>query len=311
MVATIIRRTPDRPTRRALLYVHGWNDYFFQTHLADFWAEQGYDFFAVDLRRYGRSRRKGQLVGFITDLSHYAEELDGALAIITADHDEVLLMGHSTGGLITALWAADRPADDTTVVGLILNAPWLDLQGSAMVKTLGGPVIDAVGSSRPTSILKLPDPGFYKRALHVSEEGEWDYDLDLKTSPSPPVRAGWLRAVLRGHQRVAAGLDLRIPALVMASTRTDFRRRWHDEFRSADTVLDVEQIAALAGRLGRHVTVARFEGAVHDVLLSSASVRAEVFAEMRRWVASYPGPSACESNHKVWGSASTPGRMEA
>ena len=49
-------------------------------------------------------------------------------------------MGHSTGGLITSLWAGKNPG---RIDGLILNAPWLDLQGLAMVRTLGSPVIDA------------------------------------------------------------------------------------------------------------------------------------------------------------------------
>ena len=93
--------------------------------------------------------------------------------------------------------------------GLILNSPWLDLQGSAMVRTLGTPVIDALGSRAPTSVIRLPDLGFTARTLHISLGGEWDYDLELKSRPGPPIRAGWLRAVLLGHQRVAAGLAIR------------------------------------------------------------------------------------------------------
>ena len=75
LVATLVRRLPDR-SRSAVLYVHGWNDYFFQTHLADHLADLGFDFYALDLRRYGRSLRRGHLNGFITDLDDYALELD-------------------------------------------------------------------------------------------------------------------------------------------------------------------------------------------------------------------------------------------
>ena len=106
LVATLIRRVPANQFRAAVLYVHGWNDYFFQTHLADHMADLGYDFYAVDLRRYGRSLRRGHLRGFITNLDDYALELDGAAEMILAEHDELLLMGHSTGGLIAALWAS-------------------------------------------------------------------------------------------------------------------------------------------------------------------------------------------------------------
>ena len=252
LVATLIRKAGPRIGGRAVLYLHGWNDYFFQTHVADYLTDLGYDFYALDLRRYGRSIRPGQLRGFITNLDDYSVELDAAADLIARDHDRLLLMGHSTGGLIAALWAA-RNVD--RLEGLILNSPWLDLQGSAIVRTLGTPVIDALGSRAPTSVIRLPDLGFNARALHISLGGEWDYDLTLKSTPGPPIRTGWLRAILLGHQRVAAGLGIGVPILVLASTATDFSRRWHEGLRIVDTVLDVEQIAARAVRLGPHVTV--------------------------------------------------------
>jgi alpha-beta hydrolase superfamily lysophospholipase len=148
-------------------------------------------------------------------------------------------------------------------------------------------VIQALGSSRPTSFLKLPDAGLYKRAMHLSHGGEWDYDLELKTTPSSPVRVGWLRAILLGHQRVAAGLHIQVPILVLASTLTNFSRRWQEDMRTADTVLDVEQIAARAIRLGRHVTVVRITDGLHDLMLSAPHVRKEAMEEIGRFLHGY------------------------
>ncbi len=285
LVATLVRRTPANQSRAAVLYVHGWNDYFFQTHLADHMADLGFDFYAVDLRRFGRSLRRGHLRGFVTNLDDYAVELDTAADVISEDHDELLLMGHSTGGLITALWASQH---SDRISGLILNSPWLDLQGSAIVRTLGTPVIDALGTRSPTSVLRLPEVGHYLRTVHVSLEGEWDYDLELKqTAPGPPIRVGWLRAILLGHQRVAAGLDIRVPVLVMASTATDFSRRWHEGLRTVDVVLDVEQIAARAVKLGPHVTVVRIAEGMHDLVLSAVDVRKAALNEIGRFVDGY------------------------
>jgi alpha-beta hydrolase superfamily lysophospholipase len=284
LVATLIRKTSNRGGQRAVLYLHGWNDYFFQTHLADYLSDIGYDFYALDLRRYGRSMRPGLLTGFITNLDDYSLELDAAADVIAADHDRLLLMGHSTGGLVAALWAA-RNAE--RLEGLILNSPWLDLQGSAIVRTLGTPVIDRLGSRAPTSVIRLPDLGFNARALHVSLGGEWAYDLTLKSTPGPPIRTGWLRAILIGHQRVAGGLGIGVPILVLASTTTDFSRRWHEGLRLVDTVLDVEQIAARAVRLGPHVTVVRIPEGLHDLTLSAPHVRKQALEEIGRFVEAY------------------------
>ena len=170
----------------------------------------------------------------------------------------------------------------------MLNSPWLDLQGSAMVRALGGPVIDALGGNRPTAVLPLPDSGFYARTIHVVQEGEWDYDTELKSSPSPAIRVGWLRAVLQGHQKVAAGLGLPMPVLVMTSAKTDFARKWHDGLHAADTVLDVEQIARRATKLGRHVTIVKFDRrSARPVPVPSRRSATQVFDELVRWSGAY------------------------
>jgi alpha-beta hydrolase superfamily lysophospholipase len=117
--------------------------------------------------------------------------------------------------------------------------------------------------------------------------GEWDYDLTLKSRPGPPIRAGWLRAILLGHQRVAAGLAISVPILVLASAQTEFARRWHEGLRVVDSVLDVEQIAARAVRLGSHVTVVRIPEGLHDLTLSAPHARKQVLDEIGRFVEAY------------------------
>jgi hypothetical protein len=52
-------------------------------------------------------------------------------------------------------------------------------------------------------------------------------------------------------------------------------------------VLDVEQIAARAVRLGPHVTVVRIPDGLHDLTLSAAHVRKQVMDEIGRFVEAY------------------------
>jgi alpha-beta hydrolase superfamily lysophospholipase len=75
--------------------------------------------------------------------------------------------------------------------------------------------------------------------------------------------------------------------LVLASSASDFARKWHEGLRGVDTVLDVEQIATRAGRLGRHVTIVRIEQGLHDLILSPAPVREQVLDEIGRWSRAY------------------------
>ncbi|MFD0865809.1 alpha/beta hydrolase [Tessaracoccus lubricantis] len=279
-MATVVRRGAPS-SGRAVLYVHGWNDYFFQTHLADAMAALGYDFYALDLRRYGRSLRPGQLAGYIADLADYFVELDAAVDIITGEgHADLVLMGHSTGGLTSALYAHERPG---TFSGVVLNAPWLEAHGNTLLR----PAMSAAGAVAPTTVLPLGETGFYRRSLSSSEEGEWTYNLNLKGDPAFRARFGWLAAISNGHARVAEGLQIDCPVLVAISKRSLFSKVWGEEQQLADIVLDVELIAARAPKLGDNVTIVRVPDAMHDLTLSSEAVRAVVFEEFGRFIRCY------------------------
>jgi alpha-beta hydrolase superfamily lysophospholipase len=285
VVATLVHRPAADPTGSAVLHVHGFADYFFQTGAADFWCERGYDFYALDLRKYGRSLLPHQTPNFVTDLGTYYEELDLAFAAVAADHDRIVLSAHSTGGLTVPLWASDRRPD---LGGMVLNAPWLDMHGDVITRSLALPVLHRVGAYRARMAVPRKVSGIYARSLHVEHEGEWPFDLAWKPLQSWPVYAGWLRAIRTGQARVAAGLDVPAPVLVLSSARSAHPTSIDDPaVFSTDIVLDVEQIRRRAPLLGRHVTLAQVDGAMHDVTLSRPAVRKAVFDEVARFLSAY------------------------
>lgn len=108
-----------------------------------------------------------------------------------------------------------------------------------------------------------------------------------KPIESFPVRAGWLRAIRRAHRRLHRGVDTGAPVLVLASRRTAFTTVWTEDVSAADIVLDVEQIARWSHRLGHYVTVARVDGALHDVFLSAEPVRTQAYGLTERWLAAH------------------------
>ena len=290
VVATLVRRA-DRPsTRKAVLYVHGFVDYFFQAHMADAFEAHGYDFYALDLRKYGRSLRRYQTPNYVTRLSTYAEELDAAARIIRAeeDHDELVVVGHSTGGLITSLWAdaRTRPGRPKVVDALVLNSPWFDLNEPWFTRVIATPIIDLLAPLAPRVQIGSLAP-HYGRALHAGTGGEWDYDLTLKPHEGFPVRAGWFRAIRRGHSQVAHGLDIRCPVLVATSAASGDAKNWHAAVLTTDSVLDVAQIRERAPGLGDDVTVVAVPGGSHDLTLSPEPARSTFFDEVFQWLAEH------------------------
>ncbi|MFC8924073.1 alpha/beta hydrolase [Cellulosimicrobium sp. NPDC057127] len=291
VVATLVRYAPPatgavRPAR-AVLYLHGWSDYFFQTELAEHWHAQGAAFYALDLRKYGRSLRPHQTPGYVDDLGVYDVDIESALAAVHTDlgtNAAVMIMAHSTGGLVAALWAHRNPG---AVRGLVLNSPWLELQGSSVARTVSGPAIRQLARFQPRTPLPNVDPGYYARTLRDRADGTWTIDPAWRPVPSFPVRAGWLRAIIAGHARVAAGLSISCPVLVLLAERSLFATRWSEDMRAADTVLDVEPLARRASHLGQVVTLVRIPDGIHDLTLSAPGPRARYFAEIVRWVAGY------------------------
>ena len=169
VVASLVRYVPptEEPLRPSLgvLYLHGWSDYFFQTGLAEYWHARGVAFYALDLRKYGRSLRPHQTPGYIEDLASYDEEIGAAFRQIHRDlgrFARIILMGHSTGGLIASLWA-DRHAG--ALHSLVLNSPWLELVGSSVARHVSGPAIAQLARFQPKTALPNIDPGFYARTL--------------------------------------------------------------------------------------------------------------------------------------------------
>ncbi|WP_313771008.1 alpha/beta fold hydrolase [Arthrobacter zhaoxinii] len=121
-------------------------------------------------------------------------------------------------------------------------------------------------------------------------DGEWDVDPQWRPPFSFPVRAGWIKAVLAGHARVARGLDIRVPVLLLASAASTISPTWNPLMLRTDSVLDVNLMAQRGVLLGPEVTVYRFEGALHDTLLSALPVRARVYAGIRRWARAFMLP---------------------
>jgi alpha-beta hydrolase superfamily lysophospholipase len=289
VAAVLVRRDPrdGEVAQGAVLYVHGFSDYFFQTALADFFAARGLPFYALDLRKSGRARRPGQTAHYVSDLALYDDELERALAIVADAHpgQPVVLAAHSTGGLIVPLWLDRRRTAGRVapVAGLVLNSPWFDLQGKPALR---GPVTQALrvlSKAQPMRLIKGM-PGVYGRTLHVSGTGEWEFDVALKPLDGFPVTMGWLNAIRRGHARLHRGLDVGVPSLVLRSTRSDFSSQYTELSDRADTVLDVTQIARWAGCLGGETTVVPIDGARHDVFLSMAEPREHAYATVDAWL---------------------------
>lgn len=304
--ATLLRRGDAAPAAHAVLAVHGYTDYFFHTGLADHFAGRGIAFYALDLRKCGRSSRPGLTPHFTTDLARYDRELDRALEIIGAEtrSASVLVYGHSAGGLIVSLWLDRTRRDGATarkrVAGLVLNSPFLDLPGPmplrwpatrALIATLA-----RFGDKRVVRAASDTGVG-YGASLHRDYHGEFDYNLQWKPVGGFPITFGWLSAVRSGQTKLHRGLDVGVPNLILRSDHSVTETADPVALQCGDAVLDVKHIARWAGCIGNLTTIVPITDAKHDVFLSMPQPRRAAYQRLDSWLDDYLGAAAGVASH--------------
>jgi alpha-beta hydrolase superfamily lysophospholipase len=292
VIATLVRRKSDLEGRRAVLYVHGYNDYFFQRHVADFYTSLGITFYALDLRKYGRSLMPHQTAYLCRSVQEYYPEIDAAVDIIKRDgHKLVLVSAHSTGGLIVSLWA-DEGNGRNLIDALILNSTYLSSGVPAAARFMVDPICRIIARRNPAAAFPLRVPPRYARSLHRSYQGEWDFNTAWKSVDGTLLRSAWLASIHQGQRRVRKGLCIGVPVLVLCGTASGNRKTPSPDLLAADIVLDVGQIAQLSTKLSQNVTCIRITGAIHDVFLSPLAARRRAFGELSNWLIAYaPDPS--------------------
>lgn len=282
VAATLVRNDPLVPRARgAVLYLHGFIDYFFQRHLADAFNTAGYDFYALDLRKYGRSMAGAVHKNFCQDLQEYFPEITSAIDIITAveRHAAVVVNAHSTGALTAALYAKSGDRRDR-ISRLLFNSPFLELPQGTTLAHLGA----LWGALFPFRRISEPVNPWYAKSLHADFKGEWRFNIAWKPIDGFDAFYGWLRAVVRAQDRIRKGLDLEQPVLVMHSDRSEKGSEWSESFHRADLVLDVRDIQRLGPKLGKRTGMRVIPGGKHDLVLSQEDARTRCLRLMTEWI---------------------------
>lgn len=291
VVATLVRcpahcfseENLDPTVQKAVLYVHGFNDYFFQKEAAYQFNERGYNFYALDLRKCGRSHLPHQRLNDVRDLRSYYEEILTALKVMYLEgNQDVVLFGHSLGGLVLTLFAKDYTSDDL-FDGLILNSPFYGFNGAQIKKSLI-PFAATTGRLFPDIEVKAPFSEEYGKSLHKNNRGKWEYNLEWKPHAPGYVNLGWVRAVHAGHRELSDRFKINQPVLIMCAGESLNDLAEKEKIRTSDIILDVKDISAVAGNIEGEVDIVPIEGGIHDLLLSEEDVRKKVYTTIFGWL---------------------------
>lgn len=286
--STIVRRKSVRPSGRAYLYIHGFNDYFFQSEMGKRFVDSGYNFYAVDLRRYGRSKEPWQYPYNVRNMEEYFQDIDSALSQIRHDGcTDITLSGHSTGGLTVALFAAVRGAR-AGVARVVTDSPFLEWNYSSLYRNFLIPVVSFVAPLAKDMKIKQAHCDGYAYSLLKEYHGQWEYNTDWKMVYSPPVTLSWVRAIEKGQRRLMKNAKhITVPVLVMHSSDKVDGCDWTPEFQHGDCVLDPAMIQQRGEKLGSVRQVSTITGGLHDLILSEPEAREQAYNTIFEFIRKY------------------------
>lgn len=281
VVSTFIAHKSNEHRSKAVLYLHGYNDYFFQYQMGDSVIAHGMDFYAVELRKYGRSKLENQTWFEVKDLSEYYADIDSAIARIKAEGTkDIYFLAHSTGGLIASLYLNDRQ-EERSIKAAVFNSPFLDFNLSGVVRN---GLVPTLAFFRPVAGKVKISQGksrVYANSLLKDCEGEWEFDTLMKFPVSPSVSINWLSAIKRGHRKVKKGLNIACPVLVLSSDASN------GDAATTDRVLNYKHIMKRADKLGNSICKRTIHHGKHDLALSIKPARDEFYRQMFDFIAAH------------------------
>ncbi|MCW4629042.1 MULTISPECIES: alpha/beta hydrolase [Marinomonas] len=295
---TLIHHIGNPDATNAILYVHGYTDYFFQTGLAEHFINLGYRFYALDLQGYGRSIRPSTPPNWCESLEQYGQDLDIALATMKQDGvNQVVILGHSTGGLVVSTYLAQPyalPEREShynkafpKVIGLMLNSPFLALPFPPKILNRVSWPIRVLVSLLPFSYLRAKKISLYAKTIHCVFGGEWDYRLDWKPAQGFDLSFHWLREVIHA-QRNLANQRIKIPTLLCHSAASTIGKLTVEDVQQGDGVLDVESMVQAAKKTFTNLTQVSIAQGFHDLYLSHETARTTYLSAMSDWLKTLP-----------------------
>ncbi|MCH5237274.1 MAG: alpha/beta hydrolase [Muribaculaceae bacterium] len=288
--STIIRKFSKTPSKKAYLYIHGFNDYFFQSEMGERFVDSGFNFYAVDLRRYGRSREPWQYPFNIRNQEEYFNDIDSAINQIICDgNTDITLSGHSTGGLTVTLYGAIR-GKDIPVSRIVTDSPFLAWNFNSFMRNIAIPVVGFWGKMFKNTKIKQGHCDGYAYSLLKEYYGEWTYNTDWKMIYSPPVTASWVNAISSAQNKIMKNREnIKVPILVMHSSRKIDGCNYTPEFQTGDAVLDPFMLQERGQKLGTERIVCAIDSGLHDLILSRKEVRDvaydTIFSFIRKYMA--------------------------
>ena len=250
--------------KKCIVWIPGRNDYFYHYHITNYLV--GYDIYAIMLRN--SHAKRNDVFHHIDEITDYFCEIDKLYDFYNLNnYDEIILYGHSTGGLICILY--ENYNKKNKITKLVLNSPFLKFTRhwyeDIFLNYVGWYFFDyAPNINISFDVFK---PNYY--TLKMGE----DYFIDnkYKTLRNAPVISSWLINIMKHQNKIVNNkIKIGVPSVIYFC---DKNSKFLNDF--GDSVLDMDENIKMVSFLFDDKSLATLhiiKNSIHDIFCSKGDI---------------------------------------
>jgi pimeloyl-ACP methyl ester carboxylesterase len=263
-----ITRRISASNLKSCIYIPGINDYFYNKQFANQIFGKGYNFYAISFPNFGfASTSTSKHNSTFTSIPGMYKYIDFIVEFYQLKHID-LLIGHSTGGLISTCYAAHRNQHQVHVKRLVLSSPlfewYCDPHAKSYIRSANflKHVITPVGLLLREVNLKQ---SIGTTNLTTCEEfNQLNFNPKYKSLVEIHTYPEWIRAcTLMMHSIQTGYVNVKCPVDVLVSDKSVY---W-EYTQKADNTLDVTDIMKYSHKIGSEVNIHIIPNSVHATFL--------------------------------------------
>ena len=265
---------------KAILWIHGYNDYYYHFYIGELLLKEGYDIYAICLRRY----EQNNLTPFYTDdINEYIEDINNLFPIISKNnYKKILFYGHSTGALISILYC-NYGKFKNKIDGLILNSPFFEFNLDSLSLFCLKYIVYYLGYYFPQFLIRGKNENNIN-SLTSEIKKRFYIDYNKKFNYLPQVYFGWVRTIIMNQSKIQnKEINLKKPILILHSDKSIYPSI-DKTTENGDDTLNINDIIKYSKYIGNNVTRIEINNAIHDVFCSNIKSRNKAINEMFNWL---------------------------
>ena len=264
---------------KAIIWIPGFNDYFYNFYIGNKFVENGYDIYAISLNNYMTNQNENKFncnssSEIINSIDKLIEEI-----INIKLYNNYYLYGHSMGGLIAVNYL-EYGKYKNLFKKLILNSPFFDFNLDTITKFILNYIIYYLAYLFPRCELRKKT--YVPNYLSLNISKRFYINLNYKTDYLCQIYFSWIKSISTLQYNIfRSRINLKIPIFVLYCDKTTI---FENDNMVGDDTLNVEDIDYYSDNIGDNVKKIKVKNSIHDIFSSSIQVINYAFNKTLEWL---------------------------